>query len=104
METLNEALKIAAMDVAVVGASSGKEHNDNEIGEETGKRLLISTSANSNAESKRSGSSTPGARGGGGAKVAGGEVEGGAPSTSGAVAVPATGCIFVFQDGTFQPR
>ncbi|CAM9596355.1 unnamed protein product [Hapterophycus canaliculatus] len=102
VETLNEALKIAAMDIATAGVSTGK-------GSEGDKDQLPyrgEPSADSDAES-----STGSSENGSGYESVDGSDEGRIPhqrrpssSSGGAGGRSAANRIFVFQDGTFQAR
>ncbi|CAM9572852.1 unnamed protein product [Ascophyllum nodosum] len=118
VETLNEALKIAAMDIAKVGVASSDaieepkhdgDGDDNGINRKgTQKRDVSSSAAESdaNAQNARSGradkarSSEVGSSGA--ARV--GKTSRSSSSTSPASTNRDTGKIFVFHDGTFQVR
>lgn len=95
METLNEALKIAAMDIAAAGVSPSTD-----MGDEDKKRNRVGASADSETASST------------GSSVSGGSYE----SADGADKIMmqsgrhqaspggSANRIFVFQDGTFQAR
>lgn len=98
VETLNEALKIAAMDIAEARASSSIGDGQ---GQELGKLGAAGGDTPTDSDttpSSRSGSS------GGSLRAKGGSAEGRdeAAQSSSTSAVP--GRIFVFQDGTFEAR
>lgn len=89
METLNEALKIAAMDIAVAGVSPGMGTGEEDI--------TLKRSADSDTGSSTGGSESGGSRGSADGMDKHGTQQ---SSSSGGTA----GRIFVFQDGTFQAR
>lgn len=94
VETLNEALKIAAMDIAAAGVSPGVGAGD----EDTRSKRSADSDTGSSTGSSESGA-RQGSVDGAGKDMAQAQQQQ-QPSSSGGNASR----IFVFQDGTFQPR
>lgn len=95
METLNEALKIAAMDIAAAGVSPGMDMGDEDKKQNRSGGAADSETASSTGSSVGGRSYEP---------ADGAEKTGTQPGRQQASPTGSANRIFVFQDGTFQAR